>query len=86
MLLWNHTVYEIEKQGIRVVAWTDRLAADGTAAARRYCRMDFSWVTPDQVRTLLAAAGFEIEHAYGGFERAPLTEKSTFQIWTARRR
>lgn len=84
-LLWATAVYDKPKQGIRVVAWTDRMDADGVVTSRRYCRMNFSWITPEQVRERLVAAGFEIEQCWGGFERTPLTAESKTQIWVARR-
>ncbi len=70
---------------MRLVAWTDRLDAGGYVASRRYSRMNLSWITPEQARSLLAAAGFEIEHSWGGFDRTPLTPESKTQIWVARR-
>ena len=82
---WVCPVHDVPKQAIRVIAWTDRLDAEGRVTSRRYCRMDFSWVSPEQVRERLLAAGFEIEHCWGGFDRSLFTEASKTQVWAARR-
>lgn len=82
---WHAVRYDLPKQRMRLVAWTDRLDDGGRVTSRRYSRMDFSWITPEQVRERLVAAGFEIEHAWGGFDRSPLTEKSPTQVWVGRR-
>jgi SAM-dependent methyltransferase len=85
VFLWATQLYDKPTQGIRIVAWTDRIGPDGTVTKRRYCRLAFSWIEPEQTRSLLTTAGFEIEHAWGSFDRTPLDEKSKTQIWVARK-
>jgi SAM-dependent methyltransferase len=82
---WHSVRYDLQKQRMRLVGWTDRLDPDGRVTARRYSRMDFSWITPGQSRALLEAAGFEVEHCWGSFDRTPLTPESKTQIWVGRR-
>jgi SAM-dependent methyltransferase len=84
-VLWNQTLYDFARRTMRLVAWTDRIAADGTCTGRRYCRMNFSWIDPADVRALLVDAGFEVESCYGAFDRTPFTAASKLQIWVARR-
>lgn len=84
-VLWNQVLYDFARRTMRLVAWTDRIAADGAATRRRYCRMDFSWIDPADVRALLTDAGFEVEHCWGAFDRTPFTPASKLQIWVARR-
>ena len=84
-VLWNQVLYDFKRRTMRLVAWTDRIAADGVATRRRYCRMDFSWIDPADVRALLVDAGFEIESCFGAFDRTPFTPASKLQIWVARR-
>jgi SAM-dependent methyltransferase len=85
VVLWVAPTYDHPKQGIRIVAWSDRVAPDGNVKARRYCRMNFSWITPEQTRRLLEDAGFRIEGAFGHFDRRPLDATSKLQIWFARK-
>jgi SAM-dependent methyltransferase len=83
--LWEASTHDLERQLIRIVVFTDEVDSEGVAVSRRYRRMHLSWVTPDQVRRLLEAADFEVDALYGDFDENPLTERSTHQIWTAKR-
>jgi SAM-dependent methyltransferase len=84
-ILWEAAVHDSERQRIRLVVWTDELDSQGNVVNRRYRRNDLSWLTPDQSRRLLEEAGFGIEAVYGDFEKNPLTERSTHQVWVARK-
>jgi SAM-dependent methyltransferase len=85
VLLWETHRYDWEAQTIRIVAWTDELDGDGVVVSRRYRRLSFSWLEPDQARALLEEAGFEVEALYGDFDRRPFGEGSPNQVWVARR-
>ncbi len=85
VLLWVLTRYNFETQAMRILAWTDELDDEGVLIRRRYRRLSFSWIEPDQMRALLEEAGFEIEALYGDFDRSPLTETSPEQVWIVRR-
>jgi SAM-dependent methyltransferase len=61
------------------------LPQPGVVVRRQYRRLTFSWLEPEQTRTLLEEAGFEIEALYGDFDRNPFSEDSSEQIWIARR-
>jgi SAM-dependent methyltransferase len=84
-LLWEASTHDLARQLIGIVVWTDELDAEGVALNRRFRRMHLSWVTPEQSRRLLEAAGFEIEAVFGDFDENPLTERSTHQIWVGRK-
>lgn len=84
-LLWVTCHYDRDRQHQRIVAWTDEVDEAGVVVRRRYRRMDFSWIRPDQVRELLRETGFEIEKELGGFSGQELTSTSQEQIWFARR-
>jgi hypothetical protein len=70
---------------VRVVVWTDEIDSSGFVVSRRYRRLNLSWIAPERSRRLLEEAGFEIEAVFGDFDENPLTEKSTHQIWVARK-
>jgi ubiquinone/menaquinone biosynthesis C-methylase UbiE len=84
-LLWVTSRYQPENQAIRIVAWTDEIDGVGVLVRRQYRRLTFSWLEPEQTRTLLAETGFEVEALYGDFDRSPFDEDSSEQIWVARR-
>ncbi len=85
VLLWVYSQYFQEEQRMRVVTWTDELDVEGVVARRKYRRLDFSWIDPEQARTLLEEAGFEIEAVYGDFERTLFGNDSREHVWVARR-
>ena len=85
VLLWVTTLYDFEAQTMRIIAWTDELDDDGTVLRRKYRRLSFSWLDPEQTRALLEETGFEIEALYGDFDRRPFDEESPEQVWVARR-
>lgn len=84
-ILWEASTHDMEHQVIRLVVWTDEIDAVGIVVSRRYRRMNLSWITPEQSHRLLEDVGFEIEAVHGDFEENPLTERSTHQVWVARK-
>jgi SAM-dependent methyltransferase len=84
-LLWEASTHDMERRLIRIVVWTDELDSSGVVVSRRYRRINLSWIAPERSRRLLEEAGFEIEAVYGDFDENPLTEKSTHQVWVARK-
>jgi SAM-dependent methyltransferase len=85
-IMWEAVTRDDENQRIRIIVWTDEIDAGGTVVNRRYRRINLSWLTPEQSRTLLEDAGFAIETVYGDFDENPLGEGSTHQVWVASRR
>jgi SAM-dependent methyltransferase len=84
VFLWETSTRDMERQLIRILAWTDEIDDAGLVVERKYRRSRLSWITPEQSRSLLEIAGFEIEALYGDFAENPMGEKSTHQIWIAR--
>ena len=85
LLLWVAVRHDLEAQTIRIIAWTDELDDDGVVLRRQYRRLSFSWLDPQQTRTLLEETGFEVEALYGNFDRSPFGGDSPEQVWVARR-
>jgi len=85
LLLWEIVRYDYEAQTMRIITWTDELDDDGVLLRRKYRRLSFSWLEPQQTRALLEETGFEIEALYGDFDRRPFGEDSPEQVWVARR-
>jgi len=85
-VVWETVRYDLPNQRMRIIVATDFVGADGVVLRRRYSRMDFSWIEPDQARALLTDSGFDVEDCFGGFDRSPRTPQSQTQIWVARAR
>jgi ubiquinone/menaquinone biosynthesis C-methylase UbiE len=85
VLMWTTTCYDYDAQTMRIIVWTDELADDGTLLQRKYRRLNFSWLEPQQARTLLVETGFEIVALYGEFDRRPFDGRSPEQVWVAQK-
>ncbi len=83
--LWETSLHNPEQQRIGIVVSTDEIDSSGTVVRRRYRRLHLAWITPEESRRLLEDAGFEVEALYGDFEENPFTERSTHQVWLARK-
>ena len=46
--------------------------------------MALAWLSPDEWRSLLEQAGFEVEACYGWFDRSPYMGRED-TVWVARR-
>jgi SAM-dependent methyltransferase len=84
VFLWETSTRDMDRQIIRILVWTDEIDEAGLVVKRKYRSSQLSWITPEQSRSLLELAGFEIEGLYGDFEENPMGERSTHQIWIAR--
>lgn len=85
VVLWMATRYDRERQSIRIITWADELDREGIVVRRKYRRLPFSWLDPDQARGLLVEAGFEIESVCQDYAGTPLGPGARLHIWTARR-
>lgn len=84
-LLWVTVRFDFRDQRMHILAISEEVDPLGQTGARRVRRMDFSWMDPDQARTLLEETGYEIESLWGCFDETPFTDDSREQIFTARR-
>lgn len=85
VLLWVTVRHNFEAQTMRIITWTDELDRDGVVICRKYRRLSFSWLHPEQTRALLEETGFHVEALYGDFDRGAFGKESPEQIWVARR-
>lgn len=85
ILLWMTTRYHMKTQTMRIITWTDEVNPKGSVEERKYRSLSFSWVEPEQVRTLLEKTGYQVEAVYGDFRRNPFEGGSTEQVWVARK-
>ena len=83
--LWVSVRSSPAEQRMEIICVEDRATASGRVEERTIRELEFSWIDPAQSRALLGECGFEIEEAFGGFDRSPLTEESPTQVWVARK-
>lgn len=84
-MIWTTTQLDLDRQRMRIIVWTDELDDAGVVVERRYRRLSFSWIRPEEARELLGRAGFEVEAVHGGFAGEPFGPESREQVWFARR-
>jgi hypothetical protein len=41
----------------------------------------FYWFKPNEIKSIIQKVGFKIEMVYGDFDKSPLSQKSSEQIW-----
>jgi SAM-dependent methyltransferase len=73
--IWEHAEWDAQARTLTLTVRGD----DGQST------MSLAWITADEWRELLLAAGFEIEAHYGWFDRSPYSGGED-SIWIARRR
>jgi len=74
IILWRRYVEEVAEDGsVRRILPKERFIKQ-------------HYFSPQEMRLLLASAGFAVEHIYGGYERQPLEAKSRSMIFECRAR
>lgn len=71
----NRFIEEVERDGT-----VRRVVPEGGGNTRTH------FFTPGELQLLLEQAGFEIAHAWGGYDRQPITSTSRSMIFVARKR
>jgi SAM-dependent methyltransferase len=84
-LLWITIVHDLARQCRRSFVWTEEISADGTVGPKKIITIENAALMPDQLRQILARAGFSVDAAYGDFDGHPLDESSGQQIFAAHR-
>jgi ubiquinone/menaquinone biosynthesis C-methylase UbiE len=76
----------IDKEAQRVTVEHTYVEELPDESERRYVFVDdYTWLTEDQTRGLLAEAGFVNVEVFGGYEREPFSESSPRMIFVARK-
>lgn len=83
--VWDTYLYDFDAQLMDCTITVEEVRTDGTVVARRHHPLSFSWVDPNQVRSMIDEAGFELEDLFGSFDRSPFDSNSREQIWVAKR-
>ena len=84
-LLWITVVHDLARQCRRSYVWTEEIGADGVVGPKTMFTIENAALMPEQLRQILARAGFRIDAAYGDFDGEALDESSGQQIFAARR-
>lgn len=85
LFIWDIYMYNFSTQMMQCYIAVERTDAEGDVVQRTYHPLSFSWISPEQMRTLVIEAGFEIETLYGDFAFGPFDESSNDQVWVVRR-
>jgi hypothetical protein len=85
VFVWDTYLYDFDRQFMDCLITLEEVDHEGLVVERQHCPLSFSWVDPDNVRSMLSEIGFEVAALYGSFDRAPFTPEAHEQIWVARR-
>jgi ubiquinone/menaquinone biosynthesis C-methylase UbiE len=83
--VWESRRYDVHRQRIHQKFRYEELDKDGEVLSTRYRGYTLCYIWPREMEHLLVRCGFEELELYGGFERQPFDERSSEQIWVARR-
>lgn len=83
--VWESRRYDIHLQRIYQHYRYEQLDEEGFVVGTRYRNFTLCYIWPREMEHLLVRSGFEVEDAYGWFDRRPLDADSAEQIWVARR-
>ena len=83
--VWESRRYDVHRQRIYQQFRYEELDEDGNVLSARYRGYTLCYIWPREMEHLLVRCGFEIVNLYGWFDRRPFDERSSEQIWVARR-
>jgi SAM-dependent methyltransferase len=83
--VWDTYLYYFDEQRMDCTITLEEVNVDGSVVTRRHYPLNFSWIDPIQVRTLLTEVGFDILDVFGSFRKEPMLAESKEQIWVVRR-
>ncbi len=84
-LVWDTYKYDFQSQFLECYIVIETIDIDGQLLNKRYNKLTFSWIDPNQVMSLAHDSGFDIEAIHGDFAYGPFTGTSDNQIWILRR-
>jgi SAM-dependent methyltransferase len=83
--VWESRRYDVHEQRIYQQFRYEEVDGDGTVLSTRYRGYTLCYIWPREMQHLLVRCGFDIVDLYGGFDHEPFHERSSEQIWVARR-
>ena len=83
--VWESRRYDVYRQRITQTYRYEQLDDHGAVVSAWYRDLTLCYIWPREMEHLLVRCGYEIEAAYGWFDRRPLDAESGEQIWVARR-
>jgi ubiquinone/menaquinone biosynthesis C-methylase UbiE len=83
--VWEYRQYRVHDQFVDQRFVYHEWDADGTLLRTTRRRYTLCYIWPREFEHLLARCGFEVEALYGGFDKRPFDERSTEQVWVARK-
>lgn len=85
LFIWDIYKYDLSAQVMRCFIIVEKTDAAGHVISKSYNPLSFSWILPEQVRTLAEEVGFVVQDLYGDFKCGAFNEESCEQIWRLRR-
>ena len=85
IFLWDTYLYSFPTQTMKCFITAERTNEEGVVIERRYHTFSFSWIEPEQTRSILLETGFQIESLHGGFDQEVFNPSSSNQVWVALR-
>lgn len=82
--VWDTYEYDFTESRMHCTVSMEKIDGSGRMEYRKHQSFSFSWISPEDVRTLLDVVGFEVVEVLGGFEGQKLDTTSQDQIWRVR--
>jgi SAM-dependent methyltransferase len=83
--VWESRRYDVHRQRIYQRFRYEELDDEGNVLSARYRGYTLCYIWPREMEHLLVRCGFNIVDLFGWFDRRPFDERSSEQIWVARR-
>jgi len=85
IFIWDIYLYNFISQNMQCYIIVEKTDIMGNVIHKRYNPLSFSWISPDEVRTIASEIGFNVEALYGDFQFGSFDEKSENQVWIFKR-
>lgn len=81
LFIYDTYIYDFDNRLMDCTITVEKTDADNNVIRVNKIPMQFSWIEPENIRILLAEAGFHDVKLYGGFNCEKFDENSQNQIW-----